>query len=46
MTAKINLILEGQTDIKNELITNNEEHKKFADWKWTIDFINKKFSLK
>jgi hypothetical protein len=33
MTAKIDLILDGQNEIKQEIATNNEEHKIFAEWK-------------
>lgn len=46
MTAKIDLVLQWQTEIKQEISANSEEHKLFAQRKWTIDFINKKFNLK
>lgn len=44
--SKLDLVLQGQTSIKNQLDTNNEEHKKFASREWTINYVNKYFNLK
>lgn len=43
MVAKIDLVLDWQTEIKEELVTNSQEHKRFAS---ISDFIERKFNLK
>jgi hypothetical protein len=44
--SKLDLVLQGQNEIKQELITNSDDHKKFALREPTIDFIIKHFNLK
>ncbi len=46
LLGKFDEVLEWQTEIKNELTVNNNDHKKFALWEPTIDFVIKHFNLK
>lgn len=44
--SKLDQVLNWQNEIKQELITNSDEHKRFALREPTIDYIIKHFNLK